>query len=108
MAWARRLKILDAAAARSMIAVAERTFYADRTWDVVIAPLPAAVRKRFTAWLARERPSRKADDARMLLSLLATAGRLIDEGMPARRSRAAPVPRTWAFAHALRLAARPR
>jgi hypothetical protein len=96
LARARRAKVITAAHVAAARAVAERTFYGDRTWELVIAPLPARPRARLAAWLARERPSRKADDARELLRALATT--------PPAPARGAPVPRTWAFAHALRLA----
>ncbi len=98
LARARRAGVVTAAAARSLVATAARTFYADRTWDGLTATLPAAPRARLTAWLTATRPSRKADDARELLATLART--------PPASVRGAAVPRTWAFAHAIRLAAR--
>jgi hypothetical protein len=102
LARARRAQVIDARAATTVLAAATRTFYAERTWDGLAAVLPAAARARLTAWLAEVRPSRKADDARLLLRTLARTP------PPAARARSAPVPRTWAFAHALRLARRSR
>jgi hypothetical protein len=96
VARARRAKVLGAADAAALIVSAFRTFYADRTWELLTAALPARSRARFTTWLAATRPSRKADDARELLGTLARTA-------PAP-ARGAAVPRTWAFAHALRLA----
>ena len=99
LARARRAGVVTARAAATMLALAERTFYGDRTWDALAAGLAARPRARLTAWLAATRPSRKADDARELLRTLAAT--------PPAPARGAPVPRTWAFAHALRLARRP-
>ena len=96
LARARRAKVITAAHATAARRVAERTFYGDRTWDVVASAVAPAVRARLTAWLAEARPSLKADDARLLLRTLAAT--------PPAAARGAPVPRTWAFAHALRLA----
>ena len=99
LARARRAGVLEARAAAAMLARATRTFYAERTWEALAAPLPARTRTRFTAWLADVRPSRKADDARLLLRTLARTP--LPAAPPARGDA---VPRTWAFAHALRLA----
>ncbi len=99
IARARRAGVVTAIDARAMLAVATATFYGDRTWELVTAPLAASRRAAFTRWLAEVRPDRKADDARLLLRTLAST--------PAAPASARPVPRTWAFAHALRLAARP-
>jgi hypothetical protein len=98
---ARRARVIEARVASSLLAAATATFYADRTWEALAAPLPARVRARFTAWLAEARPSRKADDARLLLRTLA------DTPPAPPPARGIAVPRTWAFAHALRLARRP-
>lgn len=100
VARARTAKVLTAAGATALLAAATATFYGDRTWDGLGAALPAAARTRFAAWLAATRPGCKADDARELLRTLAAT--------PPAPTRGAAVPRTWAFAHALHLAARPR
>lgn len=98
LARARRAGVLAARPAAALLAAASATFYADRTWDALTATMAAGARRRFADWLAAEKPSRKADDARLLLRTLAAT--------PARPSPAQTVPRTWAFAHALRLARR--
>lgn len=100
LAGARRAGALTAAEVRAALAAATACFYGDRTWEQVTAPLSAATTARFAAWRAEARPGRKAADARLLLRTLAAT--------PVAAVVAAPVPRTWAFAHALRLAARRR
>jgi hypothetical protein len=97
-ARARRAGALSAAGAAAVLAAARRTFYGDRTWELLGATLAPGARARFTAWLTATRPGRKAEDARELLRTLART--------PPRPQRGEAVPRTWAFAHALRLAAR--
>ena len=100
VARARAARVVTAAGAAALVAAATATFYGDRTWASLATALPVAARPRFAAWLAATRPGRKADDARELLRALARTPPVSVPG--------AAVPRTWAFAHALRLAARSR
>lgn len=100
VARARTARVLDAASARATIAVAAAVPYWDRSWDAVDAALPATRRARFAAWRAAHPFDQKAEDARALLDALART--------PPTPPAAAPVPRTWAFAQLLALAARRR
>lgn len=100
VARARAARVLDAPAARAVVAAAAAMPYWDRTWDAIAAALPAPTGARFAAWRAAHPFDQKAEDARALLRALAST--------PLATPTAAPVPRTWAFNQLLALAARRR
>ena len=98
VARARAAGVLDARAATATVRAAAAIVYWERTWAAVDAGVPSAARAAFTAWRGAHPFDRKASDARALLRTLAAT--------PAVRAPGAPVPRTWAFAQLLALAAR--
>jgi hypothetical protein len=88
-----RAPMLDRAARARLLAIAQRTFYRERSWTRLIDDarregVPARTLAALAAW---PKPDAKAADARALLRTLART--------PSRRRRAASgsVPRTWAF-----------
>lgn len=93
LARARRKRLIAGGTHDRLRDLAKAQFYRDRTWDTILAAgraarLPARQLQALAAWVARERPDRKAADARLLLRRLART-------RPARPKLPEPLARTW-------------
>jgi hypothetical protein len=93
LARARAAGVVSARVQGRLVALAKAQFYRDRGWDTVLlagrqARLPARQLAALERFLARVKPDRKADDARLLLRRLART--------PPRPPRLRePMARTW-------------
>jgi hypothetical protein len=76
-----------------LVELARARFYRERSWAQLDADARAAgiARREVAALAAADKPDRKAMDARQLLRVLRATP------VPARRTRGARVPRTWAL-----------
>ena len=97
LARAAKRGIIAASTRDALIELARRPFYRERSWarllnDARAAGLPA---RQLTALEAWPKPDRKAEDARLLITMLART--------PPRRPRAPKTPRTWALRQLERL-----
>lgn len=87
-------RVVSAKLAAQLVALARARPYRERSWrqlteDAAAAGLPRRPLGALAAWVARVRPDRKGDDARLLLRQLARRGW--------RPPGALDVPRTWAL-----------
>lgn len=82
---------------QTLVTLAQRRFYRERSWAMLVSDAAAAgvARRTLDQLAAWPKPDRKAIDARMLLRRLSRT--------PARRPAALAVPRTWALAQLERL-----
>ncbi|MFO1068586.1 MAG: TfuA-like protein [Geminicoccaceae bacterium] len=75
LAAAHAAGIVDAGVRDRLVAAAKALFFADRSWDAILAAVDAATRARVAAWLRAQPQSQKRADALALLDRLAAMRR---------------------------------
>lgn len=94
---ARKARVLTPKQAASVVRVASRMFYQDRTWPALVRAMgwTAALEEKFRSWVRETQPDLKADDARLCLT---TAAEFVRRGGPAPLLE---IPRTGALGSSL-------